>query len=386
MTYTDVNEILTDRDPEVLERHRALVPMFERMHELFGILNARRRRRGSIDFDLQESQIVLDDEGMVEAIVAAERNVAHRLIEEFMLLANETVAAHLEKRGVPTLYRIHEDPDPAKVEIFEEFISTLGYSLAGSPDGLEPRHFQRLVEKIHGKPEEKPIAFLMLRTMQKARYDASNLGHFGLAADAYTHFTSPIRRYPDLVVHRVLRESRRGMNEERRTDLTEELPEIARHTSERERRANDAERELVQWKKVRFMADKVGDEFDGYITGVSAFGLYIELVEHFVEGMVHVSTMADDYYRFVERAHILRGEKNGRVYRLGDKVNVQVIRVDIERRQIDLGLAEILEAVRRAGGRAEGRSRKSGGRDVRKPGIQDGGKPGRRDARAPGRR
>ena len=384
MTYTDVNAILSDRNPEVMERHRPLVPMFERMHELFGILNARRRRRGSIDFDLQESQIVLDDEGMVEAIVAAERNVAHRLIEEFMLIANETVAAHLEKRGVPTLYRVHEDPDPAKVEIFEEFISTLGYSLSAPPDSLEPRHFQRLVEKIRGKPEEKPIAFLMLRTMQKARYDASNLGHFGLAADAYTHFTSPIRRYPDLVVHRVLRESRRGITEDRHADLTEELPEIARHTSERERRANDAERELVQWKKVRFMADKVGDEFDGYITGVSAIGLYIELVEHFVEGMVHVSTMADDYYRFVERAHVLRGEKNGRVYRLGDRVNVQVIRVDTERRQIDLGLTEILEAVRRAGGRSDARARKDARHEKQRRGPREQGEPASGAARASG--
>jgi ribonuclease R len=351
MTYTAVNAILTDRDPEMMERYRGLVPMFERMHELFGILNARRRRRGSIDFDLQESEFVLDDAGLVEEIVASERNVAHRLIEEFMLLANETVAAHLEKRGIPSLYRVHEPPDPVKVGTFEEFISTLGYTLPGSPDNLEPRSFQRLVEKIKGKPEEKPIAFLLLRTMQKARYDAANLGHFGLAADAYTHFTSPIRRYPDLVVHRVLRESRQGMgmNEERRGELTDELPDVARHTSERERRANDAERELVQWKKVRFMVDKVGDEFEGYVTGVSAFGLYIELVEHFVEGMVHVSTMADDYYRFVERAHILRGEKNGRVYRLGDRVKVQVIRVDMERRQIDLGLSEILEVVRRSG-------------------------------------
>jgi len=346
MTYTDVNAILTARDPAAIDRHRPLVPMFERMFELFQILNSRRRRRGSIDFDLKESEIVLDDEGMVEEIIAAERNVAHRLIEEFMLLANETVAAHLEKHRVPSLYRIHEEPDPAKVEVFEEFISTLGYSLRGSPDQLAPRDFQRLVERIRGKPEEKPIAFLMLRTMQKARYDASNLGHFGLAAESYTHFTSPIRRYPDLVVHRVLRESRQGMSEERHGELVEDLPEIARHTSERERRAAEAERELVQWKKVRFMADKVGDEFQGYVTGVSAFGLYIELVEHFVEGMVHVSTMADDYYRFVERAHLLRGEKNGRVYRLGDKVSVQVIRVDMERRQIDLGLTEILEAVR----------------------------------------
>jgi ribonuclease R len=358
MTYTDVSAILTARDPGTIERYTALVPMFERMKELFEILNARRRQRGSIDFDLKEPEIVLDDEGMVEAIVAAERNIAHRIIEEFMLLANETVASHLERHSVPTLYRVHEEPDPAKVEVFEEFIASLGYSLSGPPERLAPGDFQRLVERIHGKPEEKPIAFLLLRTMQKARYDTANLGHFGLAARAYTHFTSPIRRYPDLVVHRTLRESRRGMPEERRAELVEDLPDVAQHTSERERRANEAERELVQWKKVRFMTDKVGDEFDGFITGVSAFGLYIELVEHFVEGMVHVSTMADDYYRFVERAHVLRGEKNSRVYRLGDRVKVQVIRVDLERRQVDLGLSEILATVRDTGrGRAPRRER-----------------------------
>jgi len=385
MTYTAVNAILTDRNPAMMDRYRDHVPMFERMHELFGILNGRRRRRGSIDFDLKESQIVLDEAGMVEAIIASERNVAHRLIEEFMLLANETVAAHLDEHDVPTLYRVHEDPDPAKVEVFEEFISTLGYSLTGAGEELAPRDFQRLVDKIAGKPEEKPIAFLMLRTMQKARYDPENLGHFGLAAGSYTHFTSPIRRYPDLVVHRSLRESRRGMDAERRAELTEELPEIARHTSERERRANDAERELVQWKKVRFMADKVGDEFQGYITGVSAFGLFIELVEHFVEGMVHVSTMADDYYRFVERAHILRGEKNGREYRLGDRVDVQVIRVDLERRQIDLGLTAILESVRRSeSNRGPRQSRVKPKADGRRPDRQRSrsGRPGRNERRA----
>jgi ribonuclease R len=385
MTYTSVNAIVTDRDPELIERYRPLVPMFERMKSLFEILNARRRRRGSIDFDLKEPEIVLDDEGMVEDIVASERNIAHRIIEEFMLLANETVAAHLERHSVPTLYRIHEEPDPMKVEQFEEFIGSLGYSLSGPPDHLEPRDFQRLVERIHGKPEEKPIAFLLLRTMQKARYDTANLGHFGLAAPAYTHFTSPIRRYPDLVVHRVLRESRRGMPEERRAELVEDLPEVARHTSERERRANDAERELVQWKKVRFMTDKVGDEFDGFITGVSAFGLYIELVEHFVEGMVHVSTMADDYYRFVERAHILRGEKNGRVYRLGDRVRVQVIRVDLERRQVDLGLSEILAKVRDSGrGRAPRQEKARPARPERQP-SQDRSRRNKRRGR-PGRR
>jgi ribonuclease R len=347
MTYTEVNAILTDRDPDTIARYQALVPLFETMHELFEILNKRRHRRGSIDFDLKEPEIVLDDEGMVEAIIAAERNIAHRLIEEFMLLANETVAQHLDDNEVPTLYRIHEEPDPLKVEEFEEFVGTLGYSLAAPPDGVKPRHFQKLVEKMRGTPEEKPIAFLMLRTMQKARYDEQNLGHFGLAAKSYTHFTSPIRRYPDLVVHRTLRESRTGaMDQERKDELVDDLPEIARHTSERERRADEAERELVQWKKVRFMADKVGDEFDGYITGVTAFGLFIELIEHFVEGLVHVSTMADDYYRFVERAHILRGENTGREYKLGDRVNVQVLKVDMDRRQVDLGLTEILDRVR----------------------------------------
>jgi len=371
MTYTAVNQILADRDPEMMERYRPLMPMFERMHELFGILHSRRRRRGSIDFDLKESEIVIDDEGLVEEIVAAERNVAHRIIEEFMLLANETVAGHLERLNVPSLYRIHEEPDPVKVEVFEEFISTLGYTLAGPSDRLEPRDFQRLIEKIRGKPEEKPIAFLLLRTMQKARYEVSNQGHFGLAAEAYTHFTSPIRRYPDLVVHRMVRASRGAMDDDRRAAVTSGLPEVARHTSERERRAVDAERELVQWKKVRFMADKVGDEFDGYVTGVSAFGLYVELVEPFVEGMVHVSTMADDYYRFIERAHVLRGEATKRVYRLGDRVRVQVIRVDLERRQIDLGLAEILDAVRedrrgaRRTSRGTGRRTERGSRPAR---------------------
>src|SRR5919201_2409708 len=347
MTYTDVNGILTDRDPELTKKYARLVPMFETMRELFQILNDARRRRGSIDFDLNEAEVVIDEGGMIEAIIALERNVAHRLIEEFMLLANETVASYLESQEAPSLYRVHEEPDILKVEKFEEFISGLGYSLAAPMNALRPRHFQKLIERIHGKPEEKPIAFLMLRTMQKARYAPENLGHFGLAAASYTHFTSPIRRYPDLVVHRALRAVRHGdLTDELVDDWTGELPETARHTSEMERRADDAERELLQWKKVKFMADKVGDEFEGYVTGVASFGLFIELIEHFVEGLVHVSTMADDYYRFVESAHLLRGENTNKVYRLGDKVNVQVIRVNMAQRQVDLGLVEILERVR----------------------------------------
>jgi ribonuclease R len=385
MTYTEVSAILTDRDPEVTARYAALVPLFESMGELFEILNKRRHRRGSIDFDLKEPEIILDDQGMVEAIIAAERKIAHRIIEEFMLVANETVAQHLDESDTPTLYRVHEPPDPVKVAQFEEFISTLGYKLTRTAEGAKPRDFQKLVERMRGTPEEKPIAFIMLRTMQKARYDASNLGHFGLAADSYTHFTSPIRRYPDLIVHRTLRQARhRLMTSERRAELTEDLPDTARHTSERERRADDAERELVQWKKVRFMADKVGDEFDGYITGVSAFGLYVELVEHFVEGMVHISTMADDYYRFLEKAHVLKGENTGRVYRLGDRVLVQVVKVDMERRQIDLGIAEILDSVRRSEGNRGPRRSKAEPRRERSGRAAPPRPPGRK--RRPGRK
>jgi ribonuclease R len=347
MTYTDVNAILTTKPPELMAQYRELVPRFDLMERLFHILNARRKRRGSIDFDLPEAEVVLDASGVVEQIVEAERNVAHKLIEEFMLLANETVATHVDGRGMPCLYRIHEQPDVLKVEEFEEFISGFGYSLAAPPGAVRPRNFQRLLEKLSGRPEERPVAFLMLRTMQKARYAERNLGHFGLAADSYTHFTSPIRRYPDLVVHRMLRELRHnGVDMERVEELDADLPEVARHCSDMERRADDAERELLQWKKVRFMADKVGDEFEGYITGVAAFGLFVQLVEHYVEGLVHVSSMADDYYRYLEKSHSLKGENTGKVYQLGQRARVQVVRVDMDRRQIDLGLVEILEAVR----------------------------------------
>ena len=347
MTYTAVNAILTENDQATITRYQQLVPTFETMRELFEILNQRRRRRGSVDFDLPEPKVVMDAEGVVEDIVIYERNIAHRIIEEFMLVANETVAHHLESSNMPALYRIHEPPDPLKVLAFSEFVSTLGFSLPVPEGGVKPAHFQKLVDKIRGTPEERPIASLMLRTMQKARYDSLNLGHFGLAAETYTHFTSPIRRYPDLVVHRLLRELRQTrLTDQRKEELEQELPETGRHTSDMERRADEAERELVQWKKVRFMADKVGDVFDGYITGVAPFGMFVQLAEHYVEGLVHVSTMADDYYRYSETAHTLFGENTRKRFRLGDQVRVQVVKVDMERRQIDLGLEEILDTVR----------------------------------------
>ena len=347
MTYAEVDAILTARDAGARERYAALVPMFESMDAVAQRLGARRTDHGSLDFDLQETRLVLDEAGVVEDIVAADRNVAHRIIEEFMLIANETVARHLQDRGLPALFRVHESPDPAKVAEFDDFAATLGYGLGVPPDQVRPRHFQRLLARLHGVPEERPVALLMLRTMQKAHYDAVNIGHFGLASEVYTHFTSPIRRYPDLVVHRLLRESRQSrVPQERVAVLADELPEIARHASAMERRAVDAEREIVQWKKVRFMADKVGDEFTGYVIGVTRFGLFVELIEHFVEGLVQVSSMADDYYRFAESDHALCGETTGKVYRLGDRVTVQVVRVDAARRQIDLGVVDILDALR----------------------------------------
>ncbi len=378
MTYTDVNAILTEKPAALISTYRELVPKFEQMADLFRVLNARRKRRGSIDFDLPQAEVVLDDAGRVASIVESERNIAHKLIEEFMLLANETVATYVEGRGMPSLYRIHEQPDPMKVEQFEEFVSGFGYSLAAPAGAVRPRNFQKLLEKLKGKPEERPIAFLMLRTMQKARYAERNLGHFGLAADSYTHFTSPIRRYPDLVVHRMLREVRhQGIDMERVEELEQDLPEVAKHCSDMERRADEAERELVQWKKVRFMADKVGDEFDGYITGVAAFGLFIQLTEHFVEGLVHVSSMADDYYRFLERSHSLKGENTGKIYQLGQRVKVQVVRVDMDRRQIDLGLVEILETVREDEGRRGPRHSKARPKHEQRKGPRQKQRPGR---------
>jgi ribonuclease R len=383
MTYTAVNAILTDRDPKTMSEYERLVPLFEQMWELFEILNARRRRRGSIDFDLPETEVILSEYGEIEAIVPAERNIAHRLIEEFMLLANETVAGHLVEHGVPSLHRVHEAPDVKKVAEFEAFIEPLGYGLGATGRSVTPKNFQKLIDRIRGTPEERPIAAVMLRTMQKARYDAASLGHFGLAAEHYTHFTSPIRRYPDLVVHRSVRQSRRGaMTDARRAELEDDLPEIAKHTSDMERRADDAERELLQWKKVRFMVDKVGDEYEGYVTGVAPFGLFIELIEHFVEGLVHISSMADDYYRYTEEQHELRGENTKKVYRLGDKVRVQVVRVDMERRQVELGLVEILDTVRREEGRRGAPRSKVRPKKEQRRGGERKQRPGRRERAA----
>jgi ribonuclease R len=346
LTYTDVNAMLTDRDPAVLDKYAPLVPLVTRMRQGFDLLDARRRRRGAIDFDLPQAEVILDVAGLVEAIIPAERNVAHRMVEEFMLLANESVATYMADGDYPSLYRVHEAPDPFKVEEFQEFVAGLGFTFSPHADGVRPRDFQRLIEQVRGLPEERPVAFLMLRTMQLARYACENLGHFGLALATYTHFTSPIRRYPDLVVHRLLRHARRGELVGPRAEAEwETLEDVARQSSERERRAMEAERELLHWKQARFMVGKVGEDFDGIVTGVTPFGLFVELVDPFVEGLIHVSTLVDDDYRFDERSHQLRGAERGRAFRLGDRVRVQVARVDLDRRRIELALLDVIARV-----------------------------------------
>jgi ribonuclease R len=330
------------------------------MDELAKLMRKRRYDRGSLDFDLPEPRLVLGPTGEMTGIVATERLDSMRMIEEFMLAANEAVAERLHKAGVGALYRIHERPDPVRVEEFSELVASFGYRMPAKLEEIRPEDFQLVLRQIAGKPEEKLVSYLLLRTMRLARYHEENLGHFGLATDMYAHFTSPIRRYPDLVVHRALRALRTGLDKEREAALREALPEMGRHLSEMERRATDAERELVEWKKVRFMADKLGDVFKGYVTGVQAFGLFVELDEIYVQGLVHVSSMTDDYYLFNEKAHLLSGESTKKVYRLGDRVEVQVVRVDLEQRKIDFALVDVLARAGRPGA-APKRSARGGG-------------------------
>jgi ribonuclease R len=359
MTYQQVQAIV-DGDAELRRRFAPLLTLFLDMDELARRMRSRRYERGSLDLDLPEPKLVLGPDGEMTGIVAAERLDSMRAIEEFMLAANEAVAERLSQAGMPALYRVHETPDPERVEEFAELLASFGYRLPPNLDEVRPEDFQRVLRQIEGRPEEKLISFLLLRTMKLARYHEQNLGHFGLATGMYAHFTSPIRRYPDLVVHRALRALRRGAPAGA-GGPGERLPEMAEHLSAMERRADEAERELVEWKKVRFMADKLGESYAGYVIGVQAYGLFVELTEIYVQGLVHVSSMADDYYRFDEKAHRLKGENTGKAYRLGDKVEVQVVRVDLERRQIDLALLDVLERARsRAAGRA--RSPRSGGR------------------------
>ncbi len=418
MTYTAVREILAG-DPAACQRYAGLVPNFKLMEELALILNRRRVQRGSIDFDLPEPLIEFDEFGNMVGITRSERNVAHRLIEEFMLAANETVAGYLEGRGIPSLYRIHEKPEAKKVLEFEEIAATFGYSLGVELPAaqrlrvsrkderdrhsrfierveareleISPRHYQRLTQRLEGKPEERILSYLMLRSLKQARYSEENVGHFALAAETYTHFTSPIRRYPDLIVHRILKAAlereggsarvvgddgdrltsgaakqeaprkRRAAATERRHEpafvspgaaptgqslaggafvLPQELHALGLSTSEAERRAADAERELIEWKKVFFMAQHVGDEFDALIISLIKFGFFVELTDLFVEGFVALASLGDDYYVYREHQRAIIGQRTHRAFHLGEKVRVRLDRIDPSGNKLEFSLAD----------------------------------------------
>jgi ribonuclease R len=405
MTYTDVNAVL-EGDADARKRYANLVGTFEMMRDLALILNRKRERRGSIDFDLPEPVIEFDEFGLMKSITRSERNIAHRLIEEFMLSANECVAGYLENKRIASLYRIHEKPDAKRVYDFEVIAAAFGYSLGVGalpiqrvqfksdrrasygtgkrPREIEipkevhitPRMYQKLTEKIAGKPEERILSYLMLRSLKQARYSEQNLGHFALAAPTYTHFTSPIRRYPDLIVHRILKEVLRVATNDHGTQAlsptndapadapspwskrrdhaahrealepitgpisVEELHEIAADSSLSERRADEAERDLMEWKKVKFMEDRVGEDFDGLIISVTKFGFFVELTDLFIEGLVPLDSLTDDRYTYHENTREIIGQRNRKIYSLGQKIRVLVDRIDPVEKKIQFAVFE----------------------------------------------
>ena len=335
MTYTNVKKILIDEDEELKVRYKDLLPMFKTMEELAEILRKKRFKRGAIDFDFPETKVILDKDGVPIEMKPYDRNVATRIIEEFMLICNETIAEDYFWQEKPFVYRSHEDPDPEKILALTEFINNFGYHLKGNTAKIHPKDMQKIIDEVEGKPEESIISHLLLRSMKQARYTAECNGHFGLAARYYCHFTSPIRRYPDLQIHRIIKynlhHELKGKKEAR---LGENMPEVAKQCSLRERRAEEAERETIKLKKVEFMEQFVGKMFEGAITGTTSWGCYVEL-PNTVEGLVHVNEMADDYYIYDEPGHRFIGERTKQIYRLGDKVFVQVLKTDSMTRTID---------------------------------------------------
>lgn len=366
MTYGDVNKILVDQDEKTRSRYENLVPMFEMMEELASILRSKRMQRGAIDFDFKESKVLVDEEGNPTDVVLRERSVAERLIEEFMLAANETVAEHFHWMDVPFIYRIHEDPKEDKLRRFFEFITNFGYIVKGTANEVHPRALQEIIEEVQGKPEEMVVSTVMLRSMQQAKYDPESLGHFGLSTEFYTHFTSPIRRYPDTIVHRLIRTYliEGKLDETTREKWNARLPEIAQHSSKMERRAVDAERETDELKKAEYMEDKIGEEYDGIISSVTNFGMFVEL-PNTIEGLVHVSYMTDDYYRFDERHYAMIGERTGNVFRIGDEITVRVVKVNKDERSIDFEIVGMKGTRRRE--RSEAPKVFKTGSNVKKP-------------------
>lgn len=338
MTYTNVKKILEDKDPEVMEEYKELVPMFEKMAELASILRKRRMKRGSIDFDFPETKVILNDKGEPIDIKPYDRNVATKLIEDFMLIANETVASHFFWQEIPFVYRTHENPDTEKIHKLSTFINNFGYSLHIGADEVHPKELQKLLEKIEGTDEEALISRLTLRSMKQARYTTACTGHFGLAANYYCHFTSPIRRYPDLQIHRIIKETLRGrMNAKRIEHYESILDEVAKQSSQMERRADEAERETIKLKKCEYMAKHVGEEFEGVISGVTEWGFFVEL-PNTVEGLVRVTELKDDFYQFYEDTYELVGEATNKRYKLGQKIKVVVESTDKLMRTIDFAL------------------------------------------------
>ena len=335
MTYTGVKKILEDHDPAETQKYRELLPMLEQMQELSQILRERRQRRGSIDFDFPEAKIVLDDKGQPVEIMPYDRNVATKIIEDFMLLANETVAEDYYWQEIPFVYRTHEAPEEDKIRTLAAFINNFGYSMHIGANEIRPKEIQKLLARAEDTPEETLICRLALRSMKQARYMPENVGHFGLAANYYTHFTSPIRRYPDLQIHRIIKDNLRGrMNEKKIEHYQCILPEVTKHSSEMERRADEAERETMKLKKVEYMQQYVGEEFEGVISGMTKWGMYVEL-PNTVEGMVHVTNMTDDHYDYYDDRYEMIGVNTNKTYKLGQKVRVRVIGTDRFLRTID---------------------------------------------------
>ncbi len=331
LTYTLVRKMLVDEEAELRRKFKHLLPSLELMADLCQELRRRRIGRGAIDFDLPEPEVILNLQGETEDVIRAERNLAHQIIEEFMIAANEAVAHFMEEKGFPFIYRIHEPPKKEAIDEFRRFISHLGYKMRKESDH-SPKEFQRVLSDIKGRPEERVVNEILLRSMKWAKYSAKNLGHFGLASDGYTHFTSPIRRYPDLIVHRLLK---RVLSKKEVKISEEVLANKADHLSNRDRVAMEAEREILGRYRVRFMKDKIGEEFEGIISGVAAFGFFVELRDIFVEGLVRVTSLHDDYYQYHEKRYCLVGERTHKTFRIGDEVKVRVDRVDVERRHID---------------------------------------------------
>jgi ribonuclease R len=348
MTYTNVRRILVDKDPDCLERYRDLVAQFQTMEELALLIYATRSARGNLDFDLPEAEIILDLQGLPENIVRAERNIAHRIIEEFMIAANEAVARHLKAQDLPLLYRVHEGPDPEALEALAPFLLSLGYRLPQKKEKISPSEIQKLLAAARGKAEERVINRVLLRSMKQALYQPENIGHFGLASTCYTHFTSPIRRYPDLIVHRMLDKALKQEKHKpsEREDSLRYLQEAGKHTSERERHAMGAEREMVSLKKAQFMMNKLGEEFTGFITSLVSFGFFVELDNYFVEGLVKLSSLSDDDYDYYEKEYVIKGRRHGKKLRLGDNVRVIVARINAFRSEIDFDLVAGAAATR----------------------------------------